>query len=207
MSYLIIFVFLLTHESLVYDVKYGPFRIGYISVETKEVEDSLIRINLVTETEGVFFTIFPIKDELLSLVKKGTFKPVYFEKKIREGRYRDTQRIKFNELQAIYNEKDTITMKEKDFFDPLGLYLLIRSLDLKPNDSLYITVHNNKKNHKVRVIVRESENKNLIHVIPQIIEPRTKPFLFEILIERETRKPLMLFLNVNSLRFAGYLRE
>lgn len=134
-------------EKLVYTAKYGVLSIGEIKLEIKR--DSLNYIRCEEETKGFFNYIFRIKDWYES-VTDSNFVTQRFEKHIEEGKYRAHEVITIKDSFAIYNGQDTVdvTPGAKDI---ISIIYWLRTQELIPGDTIYIPLHEGKRNHIIKV--------------------------------------------------------
>jgi hypothetical protein len=90
-------------EELLYDIHWGVIHVGQTHVTTSWTNQDgrpLILVRYRTKTNGFVETFYPVDDTLESLIDPETFLPIYFKKKLSEGRYRcdETTRFDFGNL-------------------------------------------------------------------------------------------------------------
>jgi hypothetical protein len=83
----------------------------------------------------------------------------YFEKHLREGKYRRDQVIRMdqNAGRAYYHDGDVVEMAPGSF-DVLSAFYFVRTIPLKIGSEFYLDSHSDKKNYplKVKVVKRDT---------------------------------------------------
>ena len=141
-------------EKLTYTIKYGMIKAAEAKMEFTETtyKDSIpcFQIKTTTRTNSFFDNFFRVRDKITSIIDSTTLLPYKFEKKLREGSYRQHRiHIYYPEQNLTYYLKysnKTKQFKEKrmdipdNTHDMMSAFYWVRDQDFTAGDSLKINV-------------------------------------------------------------------
>ncbi len=143
-------------EELVFDAKFGPFPAGEIRLSLEEI-DGIYKITCIQKTNEGISRIYRVNDRYEIWVDT-TYKPLLYEARIEQGRYRKHRKIAFYHYRefAVYNDIDTVELFSgaRDIFSTI---YYIRMLSLSSGDTLILMLHDGKKNREMVVPVSEKK--------------------------------------------------
>lgn len=122
-------------EELSYRLKYGILSAaeGVLKVEKSNLQfEGKPTYHLVAfgKTAGAFNVFYTVNNRYDSYIDKKTFLPYYYTENIREGKYRRSDKINFNQkARTITGNKGNFKGAEQTF-DLLSAYYFARNLDL-----------------------------------------------------------------------------
>jgi hypothetical protein len=99
-----------------------------------------IKIESIAESNALFAKIYPVRDQIESIVTRETFSTLRFEKTLNERKRRK------NELTVVDPQRGVALRKGKEIpvpdpvFDPLSTIYYLRTLDLTPGKKHYFTI-------------------------------------------------------------------
>lgn len=102
--------------------------------------DDRLRIESIAESNSLFAKLYPVRDEIESIVTADGFSTLRFEKKLNE------RNKKKQELTVVDPEKRVALLKGKEIpvpspiMDPLSTIYYLRTLDLTPGKKHFFTV-------------------------------------------------------------------
>ena len=146
-------------EKLLFDVSYGFLRLGTLKMEVLRMDTLrgknvyVFRMTARSEGAGALFTV---SDTIYSYVAADSMYTLRYEKKIKEGHFNDSLIIEYYPDSGFATYSRGRSKKEKllkGAIDPLGLYYLIRRLDIKSKDTITIPYHVDRRNKKVHIFV------------------------------------------------------
>lgn len=145
-------------EKLTFDVSYGLFHVGVINMEV--VKKDTLRgkkvyvLRMIAKTEGAG-ALFTVGDTIYSYITCDSMYTLRYEKKLKEGHFRDSLVIDYfpDSGFAIYSKGRKKEKLLKYAIDPLGLYYLIRTLNIKIKDTLVVPYHVDRRNKFIHIFV------------------------------------------------------
>lgn len=152
----ILFSLIPVPEELVYDAKFGPLPAGEIRLCLEET-NGIYKITCVQKTSEGISRIYRVNDRFEVWVD-STFKPLLYEARIDEGKYKRHRKISFYHYRrfAVYNDRDTVELS-RDARDIFSLIYYIRTLSPSSGDTLMLMLHDGKKNREIVVPVGEEK--------------------------------------------------
>jgi len=157
-------------ERLVYEVSYMGIPAGEAVMEVHEKTKIKGRdtIHIISTVESNAFVSFfyPVKDRIESFIDSEKFYSHYIKVKQRQGRKRREKVIDFDQVQhrAVLIKKDKGELKEETFDIPpkvqdslSALYFFRMHQDLSAGESVFIDVHESRKNWKLQIKILGKE--------------------------------------------------
>ncbi|OGB99013.1 hypothetical protein A2V82_15765 [candidate division KSB1 bacterium RBG_16_48_16] len=138
-----------TGERLVYQVKFGPLKAGTAHLSLPQVLDyngrrcyqAFFEIN----SNKTVSTFFHVEDRATSIIDSLGLFPWYYEKHVREGKYRSDRVAEFDHLnRRVYAEDDTIAI-EPFSQDALSIFYYVRTLPLAEDKTFRVPSYSDKK--------------------------------------------------------------
>ncbi len=137
-------------EKLEYAIKWGIIRVGYASLEIREITEingrRVYHVFSQAHTADFFDNFFKVRDTNESWIDVESLCSWQFEKHLQEGKHRNDQKIDYDQLKhiAYYEEKEIpITPYIQDILS--SMYWL-RTQPINPEEKLEIDVNTGKKN-------------------------------------------------------------
>lgn len=149
-------------ESLVFDIYWKFVKVGYGTLEVKEITDyeskSVYFIYSEAKSAPFFDAFFKVRDENKSWVDAKKFHSLAFEQKIREGRYKRDRRTVYDQNNhTAVNEKDVRFDVPENVLDVLGAFYWVRLQELAPGTTVTVDVNCRLKNYKMNVKIHGRE--------------------------------------------------
>ncbi len=149
-------------ERLVFTVRYGMIKAGTAVMEVvdrKKVDGRpAYHVVSTASSNSVFDGIYRVRDRVVSLMDEDHLYSLYFEKHLREGRYRADQQVRFDHIRAVAIYQDgreaAIT---PGAFDVLAAFYRVRTMPLQPGQRFFLESHDNRKSYPLRVTVQRRE--------------------------------------------------
>ncbi len=182
-----IWFFLLLHlapgEKLYYEAKFSFLHLGSM---TMGIEDTMVykdrkcyKIYSALNSNPALKVLFSLNDTITVYTTADSLLPLYYSEKINEGGYHRQTYISFDydSLRSVYN--DTITTEiHKNSRDLLSAWYYLRTVPLIPGDTIYLDIHNVRKNYCVACIIRNEEKIKVgagdFETIPVILDTKGK---------------------------------
>ncbi len=131
--------------------------VGGSAVMTVDPSDDVIRITSVAKSQGALGRMYPVRDEIRSLITRNDFSTLRFEKTLNErGRSK-------HELTELDPRSGKGRRKGKEFsyrapvLDPLSSIYYIRTLDLTPGKTHTMRILADGKDYEIEAIVHGRE--------------------------------------------------
>jgi len=156
-------------EKLTFKIRYGFIRAGTATMSVKKLMEmngrQVYHIQTTAESAAGFSWIYKVEDVVDSYVDKQGLFSWKFEKKIREGGYKADMLVDYDPFKAIADvtftrfrnkkveQKNYIINTPPFSLDVLAAFYFVRTQELKPGESIYITNHDNKKVYELEVRV------------------------------------------------------
>jgi hypothetical protein len=155
-------------ESLSFEIKYGFISAGTAVIGIPAIVTvrgyPCYHIVSVAESNSFFSVFFTVRDVVESFMDVRELVPLRFEKRLREGDFRDHDLVVFDHDRsvAIYPEQDgRVVPIAEGAQDILTSLYYVRMLDLQVGRSVYITNHADKKNYPLEIKVLRKERVNV----------------------------------------------
>jgi hypothetical protein len=116
-----------------------------------------IRIHSVAQSNAFFSKIFPVHDEIESVVDHDTFSTVIFQKILREGHHSKNELTVVDRQKGVALRKGVETPIPKMVLDPLSTIFYLRKLDLSPGKVHNLTVIADGKVYTLEAVVNGRE--------------------------------------------------
>ncbi len=149
-------------ERLVFTVRYGMIKAGTAVMEVVDRKKvggrPAYHVVSTASTNSVFDGIYRVRDRVVSLLDEDHLYSLYFEKHLREGRYRADQQVKFDHERAVavYHDGREAVITPGTF-DALAAFYRVRTMPLEPGQRFFLESHDNRKNYPLRVTVLRRE--------------------------------------------------
>lgn len=148
-------------EKFVFSVQYGIINAGEASLEIRGIAtiDSTACYHIVSDARSnrVFSRFFKVRDRFESYMDTVSLMSIYYEKHLREGKYRKDEEVRFDQKnhKAIYKDR-TIPIPPRTQ-DVLSALYFVRTLPLEVGHSFAVANHTNGKNYPIVVKVLKRE--------------------------------------------------
>jgi hypothetical protein len=149
-------------ERLVFTVRYGMIKAGTAVMEVVDRRRvggrPAYHVVSTASSNAVFDGIYRVRDQVVSLMDEDRLYSLYFEKHLREGRYRADQQVRFDHERAvaIYHDGREAAITP-GAFDVLAAFYRVRTMPLQPGQRFFLESHDNRKNYPLRVTVLRRE--------------------------------------------------
>jgi hypothetical protein len=149
-------------ERLVFSIRYGMIKAGTAVMEVvdrKKVDGRpAYHIVSTANSNSVFDGIYRVRDRVISLMDEDRLFSLYFEKHLREGRYRVDQQVRFDHVRAVATYQDGREASiSPGAFDVLAAFYRVRTMPLQPGQRFFLESHDNRRNFPLRVTVLRRE--------------------------------------------------
>jgi hypothetical protein len=149
-------------ERLVFSIRYGMIKAGTAVMEVvdrKKVDGRpAYHIVSTANSNSVFDGIYRVRDRVISLMDEDRLYSLYFEKHLREGRYRVDQQVRFDHARAVATYQDGREAPiSPGAFDVLAAFYRVRTMPLQPGQRFFLESHDNRRNFPLRVTVLRRE--------------------------------------------------
>jgi hypothetical protein len=140
-------------EKFVYDIGWGPFRAGFVILET--VVDSAggqVVMSAKGITNGFFSAIYKVRDYIRTTMDAKGVYPFFFEQHLREGRYKADRWELFDQAggRVFTHNNDTQAISSPQFVQNyFSLTAYVRALSFAPGDSFFIDCFMHNKSFKI----------------------------------------------------------
>jgi hypothetical protein len=149
-------------EKLTFTIRYGMIKAGIAVMEVVDRKKvggrPAYHVTSTATSNSMFDGIYRVRDQVVSLMDEQGLFSLYFEKHLREGRYRADQQVRFDHARGVATYQDgreaTIT---PGTFDVLAAFYRVRTMPLEPGQRFYLESHDNRKNYPLRVTVLKRE--------------------------------------------------
>ncbi len=162
-------------EDLTFRIRYGFITAGIahmrILPDEQKFNREVMHIQTTARNVPAFGWIYSVDDVINVLLDPVRLRPLYYEKKLREGTYKADLFVTYEHEDSLarvkfirYNSDMKIKKKEEfpvkipaGAFDVLSAFYYIRTLPLKVGESYYLTGHQKKKVYNLQVKVHRKE--------------------------------------------------
>jgi hypothetical protein len=149
-------------EKLVFDVYWKFIKVGYGTLEIKDIVDFNGRrayyIYSEAKSAPFFDAFYKVRDTNESWIDVEKFYSLVFEQKVSEGKYKATRRTEYDQQKhlAVNNKGENFSIPE-NVLDVLGAFYWVRLQDLKENENLELNVNSRRKNYKMMIKINKKE--------------------------------------------------
>jgi len=149
-------------EELVFSIDYGLINAGEATLEVLGVVDfqgyRCYAVQSRTTSNRFFSAFYKVRDKVITYIDIEQLTSRYFYKRLREGDYRRTVEITFDQEQgkALYadgRDFDTVA----GVHDVLSALYYVRSLDLRVGEVYKLPAHASRKTYDLEVLVLRTE--------------------------------------------------
>ena len=154
------------YEKLEFSVNYGFINAGSASLEIDTIVDvrghNCFRIVSKAKSNAFFSKFFRVDDRVASFVDTQGIYPLWFEKHLREGKFKTDRWVRFEQGHNLAIESKGDTTPTPPFVqDVLSAMFYVRTLPLEVGKSLYIDNYADRKNYPLEVRVLRREKKKV----------------------------------------------
>jgi hypothetical protein len=150
-----------TGERLSFDVYYGPLKAGTARMEVGSLEDIRGRdcLHLISTAESgrVVSAFFRVEDRVESWMDIERLRPVRFEKHLREGHYECDQVVEYYHEKGFAQSTEGVIEIDEGTQDALSSLYWVRTLDLSPGSTIWLTSTSARNSYDLRVDVTGRE--------------------------------------------------
>ena len=148
-------------EKFVYSVQYGIIKAGEATLEIRNIASidstDCYRIISNARTNDVFSLVFKVRDRFESYMDTTNLYSLRYEKHIREGRFRRDRAVSFDQREHTATYEDKVVPIAPRTQDVLSALYYVRTLPLKPGQSIAIANHTDGKNYPLVIKVLGEE--------------------------------------------------
>ena len=148
-------------ESLTYSIGWEKITAGVGTMTVGMPVDTFGRVcfPIVSTVQSTPFmsTFFKVDDRVETIMDVRELYPLYFEKKLHEGKFRSTRRIRFDPEEGMaYAARDTFPIPQY-VLDDLSLLYHVRSMDLEVGKDVELDIYSGKKLYRLIVKIVKKE--------------------------------------------------
>ncbi len=148
-------------ESLTYSIGWEKITAGVGTMTVGMPVDTFGRVcfPIVSTVQSTPFvsTFFKVDDRVETFMDVRELYPLFFKKKLHEGKYRQTRQIQFDpEAGMAYTPKDTFPVPQY-VLDDLSLLYHVRSMELTPGKDVELDIYSGKKLYRLIVKIVKKE--------------------------------------------------
>lgn len=148
-------------ESLTYSIGWEKITAGTGTMVVGQPVDTFGRVcfPIVSTVRSTPFvsTFFRVDDRVETIMDVRELFPLYFEKRLHEGKYRSTRKVRFDPLAGMaYTPKDTFPIPPY-VLDDLSLLYHVRSMELSPGKDVFLDIYSGKKLYRLQVRIIKKE--------------------------------------------------
>lgn len=173
-------------ERLDYDVLWIGMVVGHAAIECLPTTDpGLLAVRTTARANKSIQSLYPVLDTIQSLLDPRSGLPVQFRKSQREGGYSAEIRIDFRRTHSSFAsvsstikgvaKPDTALELSGGEYDLLSAFQRVRSSDLEPGKSQYLSMIDNRKRFasvEIRCVRRENLKTDTGYVRTLLVEPK-----------------------------------
>lgn len=143
-------------EEIVYSLSWLGV-VGGTATMTVDPAGERIRFYSLAESQGFLGRLYPVRDEIESIVDRGTFSTLRFAKELNErGRSKSEATLVDPKEKVAHHEGNQIPF-EPPIFDPLSSIYYLRTLDLTPGKTHMLTLIADGKIYELEAVVLRRE--------------------------------------------------
>ena len=144
-------------EVLEYTASFGGVEVANASLSSKRFmsfkNKNILKIQFIAKSKPSLNFIFPINDKIIIDVDLNTWEPIRVQKKIRQGKYKQSSLATFNNDDKIFIYKNDTIYYKNEILNPYSLIYFFRTKNLIASNSYEIQVVDNKKVVPLRFFV------------------------------------------------------
>ncbi|HXG57479.1 MAG TPA: DUF3108 domain-containing protein [Thermoanaerobaculia bacterium] len=142
-------------ETLEFDLKWLRISGGSATMTIAPLpgDETKLRITSLARSSAAFSKFFHVRDEVESVVARGTFSTLRYRKRLREGRRTKDETTIVDPERGVAVRKGKETAVPNPVYDPLSLIYHLRTLDLTPGAEHQFAVVADGKVYSVRAKV------------------------------------------------------
>ncbi len=150
-------------ERLTFDIIWGGWSYSWVHAGQATLEllptpdDKVWEIRSRAWCNGLFQSLYPVQDTVVSFVDAAGIYPLRFEKNLHEGSYHKHILTVFDQKQHFLATEDTTFSIAPFTQDVLSAFYFIRTQTLEVGKSFELSAVSGKKNYKLRVLCHDSE--------------------------------------------------
>ncbi len=142
-------------EKLTFSIQYGVIKAGTAEVEVSTPGgDGSWMLTSRARTNSFFDVFFKVRDRIDSWIDPETFESIRFEKRLREGKYKGDETVRFDRERrvAVYGDSTEVILPPgtRDVF---ASFFWLRNRKLPIGEEVSLTYHSSKKNWPTQVKV------------------------------------------------------
>ena len=133
-----------------------------------------LRIHSLAQSNSFFSMIFPVRDEIESIVDRVTFSTLSFQKTLREGRRSKSDLTNVDPDRGVALRRGTEIKVPKEIFDPLSTIFYLRRFDLTPGKVYSFSIIGDGRVYPLVATVtgREVVDTDAGHFATVVVEPK-----------------------------------
>lgn len=148
-------------EKLEYVIRYGPIVAGNSRISVPELVEHkghpAYRILSEAWSNSFFSRFYKVEDRIESITDKRGLFSWHFEKRLREGGYKNDFRAEYDQKQHLaFLPSDTLEVPPF-VLDVLASLFYIRTQSIAPGDTIYIDNHDNDKIYPLMIVAHSRE--------------------------------------------------
>lgn len=149
-------------ERLVCSIDFGKINAGEGVLSVVGVVDAqgypCYRIESTASSNRFFSGFYRVRDKVISYIDRDQLFSRYFMKRLREGTYRKTVEIEFDQEAGVARYHDGREFPiSYGVHDVLSAFYFVRTLDLEVGRDVFLSAHSSRENYDMRVIVHSKE--------------------------------------------------
>jgi hypothetical protein len=149
-------------EHLAFEIVYGPINAGTATMSIPDTQwvrgRPCYHVVTTAESNAFFDSFFKVRDRVETFIDVEGIFPWKFEKRIREGKYREDRTVDYDQMngRVISNNKDTLTVAP--FIQGvLSSFYYVRTVPLKVGKSFDIDSYGDGKVYPIKVLVHKKD--------------------------------------------------
>lgn len=149
-------------EKFTFNITYGPISAGEATLEILDVIDfhgrRCYQIESKANSNRFFSSFYKVRDRILSYIDVETLHSRYFFKRLREGDYKKTEEVIFDQDNAkvLYADGDELPTAS-GVQDVLSAFYYVRNLDLEVGREFSVPAHSSRKTYDLKVLIHRRE--------------------------------------------------
>ncbi|MGD9548297.1 MAG: DUF3108 domain-containing protein [Candidatus Krumholzibacteriia bacterium] len=149
-------------EKFTFNITYGPISAGEATLEILDVIDfhgrRCYQIESKANSNRFFSSFYKVRDRILSYIDVETLQSRYFFKRLREGDYKKTVEVIFDQDngKVLYADGDELPTA-RGVQDVLSAFYYVRNLDLEVGREFSVPAHSSRKTYDLKVLIHGRE--------------------------------------------------
>ncbi len=149
-------------EKMSFSIDYGIVNAGEGTLEVLGLGEfngrTVYRVESSANSNRFFSSVYKVRDKVISYIDVETQTSLYFYKRLREGDYKKTVEITFDQeagraLYADGQEFESVSGVQ----DVLSAFFFVRNLDLAPGNVYSVPAHSSRRTYDLKVFVHGRE--------------------------------------------------